>query len=158
MAINMNDIQRGMEVIAIDGERIGKVVEVRPPTAGDAGAGGLDATRGYGMPRDLTQRPPGTTTAAGSRENQPHGGQPAGEGLSTVLDDEAPRPHPGYILVQDDGVLGVDARRLHLPFSSVLDVVPGRRIAINCSRDDAAMRYGHGPSLDIDEDAEVTPF
>lgn len=129
MAINPADIQPGMEVFAIDGEQIGKVVSVQQAQAGGTGAD-LEALRGE---------------AAGT----------AGGG---ALDDEAPLPRPGSIVVQDDGVLGVDARRLHLPFSAVLDVVSGRRITIDCTRDDAAMRYGHGPSLDIDENAKFTPF
>src|SRR5215213_3150546 len=219
MTTNTNDIRRGMEVFAVDGEQMGKVVEVVPPTAGEEvgpggegragdiagqpdapgrgglgpvpsgvtqdkgrgsptaagaateagdvhttlgqegatpGAGGLDAMRGYGMPRNLTQNPPGRPMTAGELEDLRGGGGSAGG--DTILDDMAPLARPGYILVQDDGALGVDARRLHLPFDTVLDVVPGRRITINCTRDDAAMRYGGGPSLDIDENEKFTPF
>ena len=231
MNTNTNEIQRGMEVFAVDGQQIGKVIEVRPPEAGDEdggrdaaageraaggttgasdvagqpdapgrggfgpipggvtqdkgrgtptaagaateagdihttlgqegatpGAGGLDAVRGYGMPRTLTQTPGTRPVSNADPLDRGDATNAAGEGMTTLLDDEAPLPRPGYILVQDDGVLGVDARRLRLPFSSVLDVVPGRRITINCTRDDAAMRYGRGASLDIDEDADVTPY
>jgi hypothetical protein len=227
MNANTGEIRRGMEVFAVDGEQIGKVVDVRPPqvadgggagraaggtaAAGDApsasdlagrpdapgrggygpipsgvtqdkgrgtptaagaateagdihtslgrgaatpGAGGLDAVRGYGTP---TQTPGPRPPANAGPQDRSGATDAASEEMTTPLDDEAPMPRPGHILVQDDGVLGVDARRLHLPFSSVLDVIPGRRITINCTREDAAMRYGRGPSLDIDEDAEITP-
>jgi hypothetical protein len=230
MNANTGEIRRGMEVFAVDGEQIGKVVEVRPPQVTDGGgagrgaggtadggdtprasdlagqpdapgrggygpipsgvtqdkgrgtptaagaateagdihttlgreaatpgAGGLDAVRGYGTPRTATQTPGLRPTASAGPQDQSGATDSASEEVTTLLDDEAPMARPGYILVQDDGVLGVDARRLHLPFSSVLDVMPGRRITINCTREDAAMRYGRGPSLDIDEDAEITP-
>ena len=237
MAINPSEIRRGMDVFAIDGEKIGTVTGVESPEADETdplaalggslddagsiptdtaggqaaaaggsgfgplpqgatrdkgrgaptaagaatergdmhttggeggitpGAGGLDAVRGYGTPQDLIGNPPigggGATTTVQTQGSPGEGsgtGAAPGAGGGTATGGGPTLARPGLILVQDDGALGVDARGLRVPLSGVLDVVPGERIVLDCTRDQAAMRYGSGPSLDIDENADVTPF
>ena len=82
-----------------------------------------------------------------------------GAGIAPSATSGGTETSEAYLLVQDEGVLGVGATGLRVPFSAVTDVVPGERITLDCRRADAAMRYGPGrPSLDIDEDADVTPY
>jgi hypothetical protein len=117
------------------------------------GSGGADALRGYGDTTDQGGVPLTTGAAAGSLENLRGGGG-----------DLEPQPRvasqsgPGYIIVEDRGVLGVGAGGLRIPFDAVLDVMPGRRVTLDCTREQARNRYGPGPSLDIDENAPVTPY
>ena len=64
---------------------------------------------------------------------------------------------PGTFSVEDAGVLGVGARVLHIPFAEVTEA-SGGRIVLSVTRDEAARRYGPGPSLDLDETARVQPY
>ena len=64
---------------------------------------------------------------------------------------------PGTFRVEDAGVLGVGARVLHIPFSAVTEA-SGGRIVLSVTRDEAARRFGPGPSLDLDENARVLPY
>lgn len=224
MVTNLTDIHRGMEVFAVDGERIGTVIEVRPPRdAGDAfsagpdvpaggtlapntqmtggqpitgpggigpivtgtttdkyrgtptaseaaaergdihtvtggqqgtapGSGGIDALRGYGTPGDQGGVPRTSGASAERLENL------RGAGGAEPSLQATPHPRAGYIMVEDRGVLGVGAGGLRIPLDAVLDVIPGRRVTLDCTREQAHQRYGPGPSLDIDENADVTPF
>jgi hypothetical protein len=228
----LREITRGMEVVAIDGELIGRVTGVRggptsDQTASDAGdggtggagganagdlagdthapgrsgygpipsgvttdkdrgtptaagvaaergqvhttlgqegltpgAGGQDALRGYGTAENLTGDPPGTPMTAAQIEGI-RGADRPGDGGSTPADGGHGARHAtgeAVILVQDQGTLGVGARGLEVPLSGVLELTPSRRLILDCTRDEAAERYGTGPSLDIDENADVTPF
>jgi hypothetical protein len=176
MVTNPADIHRGMEVFAVDGELIGKVIEVRRPdttndfrgTAGGStgggagqsaggrpatapGSGGEDALRGYGTPGDQGGVPQTTGASAEQLENL------RGRSGSEPAFHATQHARPGVIEVEDRGVMGIGAGGLHIPFSAVLDVMPGRRVTIDCTRRQAHDRYGPGPSMQIDENAPVTP-
>jgi hypothetical protein len=118
----------------------------------EPGAGGADALRGYGTPGDQGGVPL-TTGESAERLEALRGGGVAGPSLTA-------RSHTrsGYIMVEDKGVLGVGAGGLRIPFDAILDVMPGRRITLDCTRRQAHERYGPGPSLEIDESAPLTPF
>jgi hypothetical protein len=176
MVTNPADIHRGMEVFAVDGELIGKVIEVRSPEvlndfsgsagtstgsgAGHAGgsrstvapgSGGEDALRGYGTPGDQGGVPQTSGASAEQLESLRGRG-----GVEPNLHATSHRL-AGVIEVEDRGVMGIGAGGLHIPFNAVLDVMPGRRITIDCTRRQAHERYGPGPSMQIDENAPVTP-
>jgi hypothetical protein len=176
MVTNPADIHRGMEVFAVDGELIGKVIEVHLPnttndfrgtaggsTSGGAGhsaggrpavapgSGGEDALRGYGSPGDQGGVPQTTGASAEQLENL-RGGRGSEPAFHAT-----PHARAGVIEVEDRGVMGIGAGGLHIPFSAVLDVMPGRRVTIDCTRRQAHDRYGPGPSFKIDENAPVTP-
>lgn len=63
----------------------------------------------------------------------------------------------GYLMVQDGGVLGIGAAGLRIPFDIVQEVVAGERVVLSLPRDEVRLRFGSGPSLDIDEHAPITP-
>jgi len=160
MAIQEGDVQRGMEVLSADGQKLGTVTGVRymtpagegndrgpgaaeaPPRA-QPGAGGLNAVRGYGTP--------------GDERGVPMTGGAGAESLAAQRGAEQPPPapvppaaRPGVIMIEDAGVFGVGAGALHVPFSAVFEVVPGQRIVLECTRAEAEARYGNGPGLDLD--------
>ena len=129
----------------------------------EPGAGGMDVVRGYGTAEAGAAEiggggPPATGTpidaVRGFDDNQagPETDGPRGTGAAGTA------RHEGYIQVQDQGTLGVGARGLRVPFSGVVSVAPGESITLDCTREQAGDHYGSGASLDIDEDADVTPF
>lgn len=116
------------------------------------GSGGADALRGYGTPGDQGGVPMTTGATAEQLENLRGGGGGREPSLHAT-----PHMGSGSIEVEDRGVMGIGAGGLHIPFSAILDVMPGRRITLDCTRRQAHERYGPGPSMQIDENAPVTP-
>ncbi|MGD9893148.1 MAG: hypothetical protein AB7R89_34630 [Dehalococcoidia bacterium] len=176
MVTNPADIHRGMEVFAVDGELIGTVIDVHAPevlndfsgTSGASpsgsapqsggsrpsvapGSGGEDALRGYGARDDQG----GVPQTSGARAEQLENLRGRGGGDPNL--HATPHRLAGAIEVEDRGVMGIGAGGLRIPFSAVLDVMPGRRVTLDCTRRQAHERYGPGPSMRIDENAPVTP-
>lgn len=71
--------------------------------------------------------------------------------------DVGPAAGAGYFYVEDPGVLGIGATGLCVPFSAVREVTPGRGVVLAIGKDECRTRYGEGPSLEIDENASITP-
>lgn len=134
--------ERG-DIRSISGEQQGTV----------PGSGGEDALRGYGSTGDESGVPLTAGATAEGLENLRGGGGDLEPNLRATAETG-----PGYIMVEDRGVMGVGAGGLRIPTDAVLDVMPGRRVTLDCTREQARNRYGPGPSLDIDENAPVTPF
>lgn len=180
MAIDPISIHAGMQVLGIDGEPLGRVVrfdpdasprsgsaQAAPPTTsgapapmpdspapvspdvgsapGTPGQAGRDAVRGYGPEGDLEGRPQTTGRTPEVLENERGGGYrepvvPPPAGSAT-----------GVLFVEDQGFLGVGAGGLEVPLGDVLEVTPGDRVIIDCTRDQAIDRFGSGRSLDLDD-------
>lgn len=68
------------------------------------------------------------------------------------------RRNRGSFTVQDPGMLGVGGRILHVPFSAVDRVIAGEGVRLRMVSEEARQRFSGRPGLEIDDDADVTPF
>lgn len=127
---------------------------------GAGGAGGIstsESTDDFGLPggSGAALGESGGDALAGVTDSDPmppEAGRGAGGNAAP-----AGRRAGGYFTVQDPGVLGLNARVLHIPFDAASEVVDGR-LMLAISRDEAGLRYGGGASLENDEKAEYTLF
>jgi hypothetical protein len=47
----------------------------------------------------------------------------------------------GYLKVNQGGFLGIGAKELYVPLSAVQNVIPGDRVVLNCTKDEASTMY-----------------
>jgi len=52
---------------------------------------------------------------------------------------------PGYLEVEQGGILGLGARHLYVPYAAILNVTPGQAVEVDCLRDECLERFGEKP-------------
>lgn len=146
--MNVNDIQKGMDVFSSDGEKIGGVADVYPnagaDTAGTAAGAGTYSTAGGA---------PGTvgTFGTGDVANTPQMAGTYGASGVTGAAGAVGTGGTGYLKVDQGGILGIGAKELYFPFSAVTDVVPGENVTVNCAKDQCGDLYGTKPDFLSDD-------
>lgn len=136
MLQNLGDIQGGMEVFGLDGERIGMVTDVwlsrRDPDTPDIREPVTVSLPHDGAPnahgeRDGAQRPAAGPSAVGLSEREDHA-EIAPTSAST-----------SYFKVEGAG------GAYYIPFQAVTSSFPGQSVTIDCLRQECAARYARPP-------------
>jgi len=122
-----------------------------------SGAVGRGVDPAHGGLNSTETAPEETTAATPLLDADTAGGDMGSSGSARGTAGGGGGHQPGTFSVEDPGVLGVGARVLHIPFADVTEA-SGGRIVLAVSREEAARRYGPGPSLDLDENARVLPY
>lgn len=120
MAINLNSVQTGMDVLDPNGNKIGAVSDI------------LDVQAYSEADTDTVYSDP-TTGTVGDLQAE------------TVTPDPAGRQ--SYLKVDQGGILGIGAKELYIPSSAVQTVVPGDNLTVNCTKDTCDDMYGNKPDF-----------
>ena len=120
MAIDQKTVQIGMDVVDPTGEKIGKIDDI------------LDVQAYVSSESDSTSLDPSSGTVAD---------------LAVTTVTPAPSEEQTYLKVSEGGILGIGAKDLYIPFSSIRNVTPGENVTIDCTKDTCGDMYGTKPDF-----------
>lgn len=142
------DIQQGMNVVGTDGRKIGTVAALYGGTPDRTGrTGEVDVTESGARLQaeepllEGAHRPDSAgamgPVAASTIENV---------SAATGIDLSARGSGgPGYLEVEQGGIMSLGARHLYVPYAAILNVTPGEAVEVDCHHDECLDRFGEKP-------------
>ena len=170
MATNTFDIHEGMEVFGSDGQKIGKVDEVRGNTgaateSGPQAMSSADESSTYkadrsnfGAADNLVVDRVSTNDPSESAHDVTRDPTEMRQEYGTTATATRTQGDTGYFKLKEGGILGLGAKELFIPFTAVETVAADGVVTLSYTKDDVGNRFDHEPDSQGDSNAPDMPI